>query len=106
LDNIQTATNVNDLRDIAYVLREYIATRIIIVMPTVLSHNILWLQMGFGPQNGVVHLKMIDAGLPRDKFVLFTVPALPFQILLSIMLRSSLTGPRSMHTFVKYNLLM
>lgn len=64
------------------------------------------LQVGFGPQHGVAHLKMIDAGISRDNLVLLTIPALPLQIILSVVLRNSLVGPRSTHSFIKYYILL
>jgi len=55
--------------------------------------------------NGASLLKFIDAGVTRDKLVLLNVPALPFQMILSVVLSPYIAGPRSMHTFISLYIL-
>lgn len=50
--------------------------------------------------NGVAPLKLIDAGVARENFVLLTIPALPFQLILSVLLHRYVTGPRALSSFL------
>lgn len=69
----------------------------IIIMP---NGNPSSLQIGFGPVNGVVRLKLIEAGVPQDNFALLTLPSLPFILILPFAVSRYLSGTRSMRTFV------
>ena len=62
---------------------------------------VLSLQMGGGTSMGIAHLKMIDAGIPKDSLVLLTIPALPLQLILTVLLRRATSGPEAMHFFIK-----
>lgn len=56
--------------------------------------------MVLAPLNGVAPLKLIDVGISQDKFVLLTIPALPVQIILSVVLSRYIAGPRSMRAYI------
>lgn len=63
-------------------------------------NSVLPLQIGLGPSNGVVNLKLMDAGVPTDTYAMLTLPSVPFMLVLPFVLSSFFTGRRSMRAYV------
>jgi len=58
------------------------------------------MQIFFGPTSGVISLKLMDAGVPRDKFALLSVPTLPALLILPFLLSRYLTKDRALTAFL------
>ena len=61
----------------------------------------LYCQCFFGPLNGVAPLKLMDAGVPRDKFVLTFLPTLPALCIFPFLLDRYLTKQKALGAFLR-----
>ena len=64
------------------------------------TENDVYLQGFFGPTTGVASLKLMDEGVPRDKFVLVTLPTLPALMVLPFALSRYMTKKRALGAFL------
>ncbi|OQR66711.1 acetyl-coenzyme A transporter 1-like [Tropilaelaps mercedesae] len=85
------------------VLETYKATGRILTMPAVISTSIFLLtwKIGFGITDGATHLKLIEAGVPKEKLALLSIPAIPLQTLLPLFLARYVTSDRPLDVYVK-----
>ena len=51
--------------------------------------------------NSISGLKLIEAGVPKDKLALLAVPMIPLQILLRWVISKYTTGPKPMDVYLK-----
>ena len=51
--------------------------------------------------NSITGLKLIEAGVPKDKLALLAVPMIPLQILLPWVISKYTTGPKPMDVYLK-----
>lgn len=58
-------------------------------------------KIGFSAADSVTGLKLIEAGVPKDKLAMLAVPMIPLQILLPWIISKYTTGPRPMDVFLK-----
>ncbi|XP_014223966.1 acetyl-coenzyme A transporter 1 [Trichogramma pretiosum] len=58
-------------------------------------------KIGFSASDAVTGLKMVEAGIPKEKIALMAVPLIPLQILLPIFISKYTAGPKSMNVFLK-----
>ncbi|XP_023290092.1 acetyl-coenzyme A transporter 1 isoform X2 [Orussus abietinus] len=58
-------------------------------------------KVGFSACDAVTGLKMIDAGIPKEKFALMAVPMIPLQIVLPLFISKYTTGLRPMDIYLK-----
>lgn len=58
-------------------------------------------KIGFSAADSVTGLKLIEAGVPKDKLAMLAVPMIPLQILLPWFISKYTTGPRPMDVFLK-----
>jgi len=49
----------------------------------------------------VTSLKLIDAGVPKDKLALLVIPLVPLQIVLPLIISKYTTGPKPMEVYIK-----
>lgn len=75
----------------------------IIRMPPIrtLCAILLTVKVTFAASDAVMPLKLIDAGVPKEKLALLAVPLVPLQILLPLVISKYTTGPRPMDVYVK-----
>ena len=59
------------------------------------------MQIGFAAADGITGLKLVELGVPKDKFALMAIPLTPLQILLPWVLGKYTAGPRPMNVFQK-----
>ncbi|KAG7457021.1 hypothetical protein MATL_G00242100 [Megalops atlanticus] len=75
----------------------------IIRMPAVLTFCCLLLtaKMGFSAADAVTGLKLVEAGVPKERLALLAVPMVPLQILLPLIISKYTAGPRPLDIFYK-----
>lgn len=57
-------------------------------------------QIGFSACEAVTGLKLIEAGIPKEKFALMAVPLIPLQILLPLAISKYTVGARPMNVYI------
>lgn len=62
---------------------------------------LLTIKVTFAASDAVTQLKLIDAGVPKDKLALLAVPMVPLQIILPLVISKYTTGPRPMEVYLK-----
>nr|XP_029735711.1 acetyl-coenzyme A transporter 1-like [Aedes albopictus] len=67
----------------------------------ILTAILLTVKIGFSACDAVSSLKLIDAGVPKDKLALLVVPLVPLQIVLPLVISKYTTGPRPMEVYLK-----
>ncbi|XP_065084575.1 acetyl-coenzyme A transporter 1 [Ochlerotatus camptorhynchus] len=67
----------------------------------ILTAILLTVKIGFAACDAVSSLKLIDAGVPKDKLALLVVPLVPLQIFLPLVISKYTTGPRPMEVYLK-----
>ncbi|XP_046572615.1 acetyl-coenzyme A transporter 1-like [Haliotis rubra] len=75
----------------------------VVKRPAVLSYCVILLtcKIGFAAADSLTSLKLIEAGLPKERLALFAVPMVPLQILLALGISKYTTGPRPMDVFLR-----
>lgn len=66
-----------------------------------LAAILLTVKVTFAACDSVTSLKLIDAGVPKDKLALLAVPLVPLQIILPLVISKYTTGPRPMNVYLK-----
>lgn len=61
----------------------------------------MYYQIGFSACDAVSGLKLVDAGVPKEKVALLAVPLIPLQIVLPLAISRYTSGPRPMDVFLK-----
>lgn len=67
----------------------------------ILGAILLTIKISFAASDAVSSLKLIDAGVPKDKLALLVVPLVPLQIILPLVISKYTTGPRPMDVYIK-----
>ncbi|XP_008550015.1 acetyl-coenzyme A transporter 1 [Microplitis demolitor] len=62
---------------------------------------LLTAKIGFSACDAVTGLKLVDAGVPKEKLTLMAVPLIPMQIILSCVVSKYTSGPRPMDIYLK-----
>ncbi|XP_074654268.1 acetyl-coenzyme A transporter 1-like isoform X1 [Tubulanus polymorphus] len=75
----------------------------IMKLPAVLSYMsvLLTAKMGFAAADAVTGLKLIEAGVPKEKLAMLAVPMVPIQILLPVIISKYTAGPKPMSIYLK-----
>ncbi|KAH8260647.1 hypothetical protein KR038_011010 [Drosophila bunnanda] len=75
----------------------------------ILAVILLTVKVTFAASDAVTSLKLIDAGVPKDKLALLAIPLVPLQLILPLVVGRYTNGPRPMDVYLKaipYRLLM
>lgn len=67
----------------------------------ILAAILMTVKISFAACDAVTSLKLIDAGVPKDKLALLVVPLVPLQIILPLVISKYTAGPRPMKVYVK-----
>ncbi|CAH1993958.1 unnamed protein product [Acanthoscelides obtectus] len=70
---------------------------------------LLTCKIGFSSTDSVMPLKLVEAGIPKEKLGLIAVPMIPIQVLLPLVISKYSTGPKPLNVFLKaipYRLLL
>merc|ERR1712227_376079 len=70
------------------------------LMPVTIA-MLLTAKIGFAAADSVSSLKLIEAGVPKDKLAMLAIPMIPLQIILPWIISRYTAGPRPMDVFVK-----
>ncbi|KAG7188580.1 hypothetical protein KM043_008210 [Ampulex compressa] len=62
---------------------------------------LLTAKIGFSACDAVTGLKLVEAGIPKEKFALMAVPMIPLQIFLPLAISKYTVGPRPMDVYIK-----
>ncbi|KAH8303579.1 hypothetical protein KR018_003975 [Drosophila ironensis] len=75
----------------------------------ILAVILLTVKVTFAASDAVTSLKLIDAGVPKDKLALLAIPLIPLQLVLPLAVGRYTNGPRPMDVYLKaipYRILM
>lgn len=76
--------------------------RIINLRPIqILATILLTVKFTFAACDSVTSLKLVEAGLPKDKLALLAIPMVPLQIFLPLVVSKYTTGPKPMEVYIK-----
>lgn len=84
-----------------------IAIKIVTVsqfLNTKISYNFIYSyhhQIGFSASDAITSLKLIEAGVPKEKFAIMAVPLVPLQIILPLFLSKYTVGARPMDLYIR-----
>jgi len=70
------------------------------VMPSCIA-MLLTSKMGFAAADAVTGLKLVEAGVPKDKLAMLAIPMMPLQIVLPWLISKYTAGPRPMDVFLR-----
>lgn len=70
------------------------------VMPTTIA-MLLTSKVGFAAADAVSGLKLVEAGVPKDKLAMIAIPMMPLQIILPWIISKYTAGPRPLDVFMK-----
>lgn len=62
---------------------------------------LLTCKIGFSATDSVTGLKLIENGVPKDKLAMLSVPMIPLQILLPLVISHYIAGPKPMDIFLR-----
>ncbi|XP_011501252.1 PREDICTED: acetyl-coenzyme A transporter 1 [Ceratosolen solmsi marchali] len=62
---------------------------------------LLTAKIGFAASDTVTGLKMVEAGIPKEKFALMAVPMIPLQIILPVFISKYTVGSQPMNIYLK-----
>lgn len=62
---------------------------------------LLTVKIGFAAADAVTGLKLIEAGVPKDKIAMMAVPMVPLQIILPLVISKYTAGPQPMSVFLR-----
>ena len=76
----------------------------IIKLPAIKLYCIIVLtsKIGYAAADSLTGLKMIEAGVPKEKLALLGIPMIPLQIILPLAIAKYTAGPRPMDVFLKF----
>lgn len=57
--------------------------------------------MGFSSTDSVMTLKLVEAGIPKEKLGLMAIPLIPVQLAMPLVIAKYTTGPRPLDIFLK-----
>ncbi|BFZ22920.1 hypothetical protein BsWGS_25959 [Bradybaena similaris] len=75
----------------------------VLCLPSVVSYLVLLLtsKVAFAASDALTGLKLIEAGMPKEKLALFAVPMVPLQVILPLMISKYTSGPRPMEIWLR-----
>ncbi|XP_063228297.1 acetyl-coenzyme A transporter 1 [Bacillus rossius redtenbacheri] len=84
------------------VKESYLSLWNIIKLPSIRTTMLVLLtcKIAFSACDAVTSLKLIDAGVPKEKLALMAIPMVPLQIILPLVISKYTTGPRPMDVFI------
>ncbi|CAH0382597.1 unnamed protein product [Bemisia tabaci] len=81
----------------------YLLLQKIISLPNVklLAFILLTAKIAYSASDGVTALKLIENGVPKEKFALMAMPLVPLQIVLPLFIARHTSGPEPMNVYIK-----
>lgn len=62
---------------------------------------LLTAKIGFSSTDSVMSLKLVEAGIPKERLGLLAVPLIPVQVLLPVIISKYTTGPKPLNIYIK-----
>ncbi|CAH1776144.1 unnamed protein product [Owenia fusiformis] len=95
--------NSSDEEDNEGIIDTYKLLGKILKKPAIISliGILLTCKIGFAATDGASGLKLIEAGVPREKLALLAIPMVPIQIILPLIISRFTAGPKPLDVFVK-----
>lgn len=74
----------------------------VIKLPAVLSLAVIFLtsKVGFAASDSLTGLKLVEAGVPKERLALFAIPLIPIQIILPLIISRYTNGPKPMNIYL------
>ncbi|CAM1323485.1 SLC33A1 (predicted) [Pycnogonum litorale] len=104
LKSEDSSSNNNDHNDPDVgIIGTYKMLKDIILLPAVLTYvfNTLTSKIGFSAADAITGLKLIEAGVPKERLTLLVVPMVPLQILLPLIISKYTAGRKPMDIYMK-----
>ncbi|XP_050297241.1 acetyl-coenzyme A transporter 1 [Anthonomus grandis grandis] len=81
----------------------YVSLWNILKLPSVKSLILVLLtcKVGFSSTDSVMTLKLVEAGIPKEKLGLMAIPLIPIQLALPVIISKYTTGPKPLDIFLK-----
>ncbi|KAF7265759.1 hypothetical protein GWI33_020839 [Rhynchophorus ferrugineus] len=81
----------------------YISLKNILVLPSIQTLVVILLtcKIGFSATDSVTTLKLVEAGIPKEKLALMAIPLIPVQLFLPILISRYITGPKPLEIYLK-----
>ncbi|XP_066248517.1 acetyl-coenzyme A transporter 1 [Euwallacea similis] len=81
----------------------YLCLKDILTLPAVQSLVIILLtcKIGFSTTDSVMTLKLVEAGIPKEKLGLIAIPLIPVQLVLPLILARYTVGPKPLDIYIK-----
>ncbi|KAL1494448.1 hypothetical protein ABEB36_010046 [Hypothenemus hampei] len=81
----------------------YICLKNILALPAVqtLALVLLTFKIGFSSNDSVMALKLVESGIPKEKLGLITIPLIPVQLALPLVIAKYTTGPKPLDIYLK-----
>ncbi|XP_059142088.1 acetyl-coenzyme A transporter 1-like [Physella acuta] len=75
----------------------------VICLPPVITYTIILLisKVTFAASDALTGLKLIEAGMPKERLALFAIPMVPIQIALPLLISKYTSGPKPMDIWLK-----
>lgn len=75
----------------------------VIRLRSIISYSIILLtsKVAFAASDALTGLKLIEAGMPKERLALFAVPMIPIQIALPLLISRYTSGPRPMNVWIR-----
>ncbi|BFZ23451.1 hypothetical protein BsWGS_26489 [Bradybaena similaris] len=75
----------------------------VICLPSIVSYVVILLtsKIAFAATDALTGLKLIEAGMPKERLALFAVPVVPVQVLLPLIISKYTSGPRPLDIWLK-----
>lgn len=98
-----SSDNKHDVEEDLNIIDTYkLLWRIINMRPIkILSAILLTVKFTFAACDSVSGLKIVEAGVPKDKMALLVIPMVPLQIFLPLFVSKYTTGPKPMEVYIK-----
>lgn len=58
-------------------------------------------KIGFASTDSVMTLKLVEAGIPKERLALMAIPLIPVQLAMPLVIAKYTTGPKPLDIFVK-----
>lgn len=81
----------------------YNSLKTILKLPAIQSLVVILLtcKIGFSATDSVMTLKLVEAGIPKEKLGLMAIPLIPVQLVLPLVIAKYTTGPKPLDIFLK-----
>ncbi|XP_033208193.1 acetyl-coenzyme A transporter 1 [Belonocnema kinseyi] len=101
LKHEHSRSNAKDTQVDMNITHAYKTLWMIVKLPSMKNMMLFLLtaKIGFSACDAVTSLKLVEAGIPKEKFAMIVVPMIPLQIILPIVISKYTSGPKPMNVY-------